>query len=96
MPKSENDSAWQQAQLSLKYGGLGLHPVSLHSCAAYIASVCATESAMQDNRNLTHAIDTINALVSPKDTVTLGSIVSHLCTREPFQVVCTFSVIGLC
>ena len=71
------DSAWQQAQLSLKYGGLGLRPVSLHSCAAYIASVCATDSAMQDNRHLIHGIDTFNALVSPEDTVTLVSPPVH-------------------
>ncbi|KAL5457769.1 hypothetical protein EMCRGX_G035061 [Ephydatia muelleri] len=34
----------EQAQVSLKYGGLGLGSVSFHSCAAYIASVCATVS----------------------------------------------------
>ena len=68
------DSAWQQAQLSLKYGGLGLRPFSLHSCAAYIASVCAT--GRQDIAHLIRPIDTFNALVSPEDTVTLDSIVS--------------------
>ena len=46
------DSAWQQAQLSLKYGGLGLRSVALHSCAASIASVCATGCAVEDNHHL--------------------------------------------
>ena len=32
---------WQQAQLSLSHGGLGLHSVSHHSLAAYIASLCS-------------------------------------------------------
>ena len=90
------DSAWQQAQLSLKYGGLGLRPVSLQSCATYIVSVCATGSAMQDKRYLTHAIDTFNALVSTEDTVTLDSMCHHLCTREPSRVAWTFSFLGLC
>ena len=70
------DSAWQQAQLSLKCGGLGLRLVALHSCAAYIASVCATGCAIEGNHHLTRAIDTFNTLVSPQDTVTLDSIVS--------------------
>ena len=33
-----SDSAWQQAQLSLSRGGLGLRRVSYHSPAAYLAS----------------------------------------------------------
>ena len=70
------NTAWQQAQLSLKYGALVLRDVALHSCAALIASVCATVSAMQDNRPLTRTIDTFITLVSPGDAVTLGSIMS--------------------
>lgn len=41
------DFAWQQAQLSLKYGGLGLHSISLYSCAAY--NVCATGYVGEDD-----------------------------------------------
>ena len=36
------DRAWQQAQLNLSHGGLGLRSVSHHSSAAYIASFCAS------------------------------------------------------
>ena len=36
------DLVWQQAQLSLSRGGLGLHRVSYHSPAAYIASVVSS------------------------------------------------------
>ena len=53
------DHAWQQAQLSLKYGGLGLCWVALHSCSAYIASVCVTGCATEGNHHLTRAIDTV-------------------------------------
>ena len=33
------EHAWQQAQLGLRYGGLGMRSLSLHACAAYIASI---------------------------------------------------------
>ena len=32
------EHAWLQVQLGLRYGGLGLHSLALHACAAYIAS----------------------------------------------------------
>ena len=46
-------SRLNSAQLSLKYGGLRLCSVALHSSAAYIASVCATGCAVEGNHNLT-------------------------------------------
>ena len=36
-------NSWQQAQLSLSSGGLGLRSLSHHSSAAYISSVSASE-----------------------------------------------------
>ena len=36
-------NSWQQAQLSLSRGGLGLRSLSHHSAAAYILSVSASE-----------------------------------------------------
>ena len=76
------DSAWQQAQLSLKYGGLGLRSVALHSCAAYIASVCAT--GIEGNHHLTRAIDAFNTLVSPQDAVTRLHCVITCSPEKPF------------
>ena len=37
-----SDFAWQQAQLSLSRGGLGLRSLVHHSSAAFIASVCSS------------------------------------------------------
>eukprot|EP00731_Ephydatia_muelleri_P019107 Em0011g1147a len=37
------DSAWRQAQLSLRRGGFGLRSSALHSSAAYVASVCGSD-----------------------------------------------------
>ena len=44
---------WQQAQLSLSHGGLGLRSVSHHSSAAYIASLCSSGFA---NRGVTNIL----------------------------------------
>ena len=35
------DAAWQQAQLSLSFGGLGLRSLALHSSSAFLASFSA-------------------------------------------------------
>ena len=40
-----SDSTWQQVQLSLRYGGLGLRSLSHHSSAALIASMTAWKLA---------------------------------------------------
>ena len=37
------DPQWQQAQLSPKLGGLSLHSLTLHSCAAFISSVACLD-----------------------------------------------------
>ena len=34
-----SDAAWKQAQLGLRYGGLGLRSILHHACEAYIASI---------------------------------------------------------
>ena len=40
------DSAWSQAQLKLRRGGFGLHMLTLHSSAAYIASLCGSDDVI--------------------------------------------------
>ena len=45
---------WQQAQLSLSHGGLGLRSVSHHSSVAYIASLCSSGFANRDHK---HVVD---------------------------------------
>ena len=50
------DKTWLQAQLSLSRGGLGLHSLSHHSSAAYIASLSASGQGITDDRHLNHFI----------------------------------------
>ena len=69
------EHALQQAQLGLRYGGLGLRSSALHACAAYIASISSSGFADVDNQHLKHAVSTLNGLVSTQDTILIGSTV---------------------
>ena len=68
------DRAWQQAQLNLSHGGLGLRSVSHQSSAAYIASFCASGFGDAQNPYLSHAVDFFNALVSPSEIISVEAI----------------------
>ena len=46
------EHAWQQAQLGLRYGGLGLRSLALHACAANIASISSSGFADIGNQYL--------------------------------------------
>ncbi|KAL5479547.1 hypothetical protein EMCRGX_G023080 [Ephydatia muelleri] len=70
------DPQWQQAQLSPKLGGLGLHSLSLHSRAAFISSVASLEMGNPDNTHLQQAILRFNARVSPQDSITMESVLN--------------------
>ena len=59
------DRAWQQAQLNLSHGGLGLRSVSYHSSAGYFASLCASGFGGAQNPHLSHTVDHFNKFVSP-------------------------------
>ena len=64
------DFTWQQAQLSLSQGGLGLHRVSYHSPAAYLASAVSSGLSHEVCRYLHHSIDHYKNLVDPPDSLT--------------------------
>ena len=70
------DVAWQQAQLSLSRGGLGMRSLSLHSPAAFIASLCSSGYGSPSNHHLSDAIQTFNESVSPSDTIQSDGLVS--------------------
>eukprot|EP00731_Ephydatia_muelleri_P012239 Em0006g1133a len=70
------DPQWQQAQLSPKLGGLGLHSLSLHLCAAFISSVASLEMGNPDNSHLQQAILCFNTQVSPQDSIPMESVLN--------------------
>ena len=71
-----SDSTWQQVQLSLRYGGLGLRSLSHHSSAALIASVCSSGFGDRDNPYLVQAINLFNIQVLPSDAISVESVLS--------------------
>ena len=81
-----SDAAWQQAQLSLSRGGLGLRRLSLHSPAAYIASAVASDCSSPQSKHLLHAIDLFNASVSTTDELTITSITTSNLTQKLLSV----------
>ena len=50
-------------QLGLRYGGLGLRSLALHTCAAYIASISSSGFSDIGNQHLLHAVNTFYGLV---------------------------------
>ena len=61
------DTAWKQAKMSLRRGGLGLRSLADHSSAAYIASFCTGRSVQA-----TPHLD--NGCVADCDTLSVSSL----------------------
>ena len=55
--------------------GFGLHSLSHHSSAAFIASFCSSGFATADNHHLIHAVNTFNSLVSTSDAISPESAI---------------------
>ena len=70
------DVAWQQTQLSLIRGGLGMRSLSCHSPAAFIASLYSSGYGSISDHHLSHAVQTFNAFVSPSDAIQSDGLVS--------------------
>ena len=75
------DSAWRQAQLSLRRGGFGLRSLALHSPAAYIASLCGSGSVIP-TPHLENAITHYNTCVPLSDSLSISGLVGHTPTQK--------------
>jgi hypothetical protein len=67
-------STWQQTQLSLKRGGLGLRRLSCHSPAAYIASFQSSGLSPSSGKYLSASVHLYNSFVDFQDSLTPESI----------------------
>ena len=67
------NDAWSQAQLGLKFGGLGLRSLSHHAAAAFIASLSFSGFGKADNVHLKQAVAMFNTQVSPFNAITVSS-----------------------
>ena len=54
-----SDQAWQQAELGLSRGGLGMCSLSRHSPAAYIASLSSSGFSASSEHHLTQAVEVL-------------------------------------
>ena len=69
-----SDDAWEQAQLSLSRGGLGLCRLSKHSPACYIASVCMSGLFSAPQQHLLQSIDDFNHCIPPSKAISFESL----------------------
>ena len=70
------DAAWQQAQLSLSFGGLGLRSLALHSSSVFLASFSASGVGNTNNLYLQQSLIIFNSQVSHSDAVTIESVLA--------------------
>ena len=70
---------WQQAELSLGRGGLGICSLSRHSLAAYIASLSSSGDGPLSQAHLIHAVELFNSLVPSSEAVSMEEVLtSHI------------------
>ena len=72
-PIEVSDTAWKQAQLSLRFRSLGLRSLSCHAAAAYIASLSLSGPGQFNNHHLQQAVIAYNSKVSSHHAITAES-----------------------
>ena len=73
--------AWNQAQLSLSRGGLGLCSLSHHALAAFISSLCFPGLGSDSHAHL-QAIEIFNSSVHPSDIIHISSILDKFLSQK--------------
>ena len=74
--------AWKQAQLSLSRGGLGLHSLSHHAPAAFIASISLSGRGFNSHAHLLQAIEMFNSSVHPSDIIHISSLLEKFHSQK--------------
>ena len=62
--------------------GLGLRSLSLHSPAAFIASVCSAGYGSHSTSHLSQAIDMFNCLVASSDVISVENLLSSCSVHQ--------------
>ena len=75
-PADTSDQAWQQTEVSLCRGGLGIHSLSWRPPAAYIASLSSSGFGYFTQRHLTHAVELFNSLVPPSEIASMEEVLT--------------------
>ena len=74
--------AWNQAQLSLSRGGLGLRSLSHHAPAAFIASLCFSGQGSDSHAHLLQALELFNSSVHPSDIIHISSLLDKFLSQK--------------
>ena len=77
-----SDLVWQQAQLSLSRGGLGLRSAPLHSSAAFMSSFPMSGFATNTSHHLLQSLDHFNAYVSPAEVISIDELLDSSMTQK--------------
>ena len=77
-----SDLVWQQAQLSLSRGGLGLRSASLHSSAAFMSSFSMSSFATNTSHHLLQSLDHFNACVSLAEVISIDELLNSPTTQK--------------
>ena len=77
-----SNQAWQQAELSLGRGGLGMRSLSRHSPAAYIASLSSSGAGSLSQEHLIHAVELFNSLVPLSEAVSVEEVLISLSIKR--------------
>ena len=71
-----SNQAWQEAELSLGRGGLGMCSLSQHSPAAYIASLSSSDAGPLSQEHLIHAVELFNSLVPSSEVISIEKVLT--------------------
>ena len=78
----DSDTAWKQAQLSLRFRGLGLRSLSCHAAAAYIVSLSLSGLGQSNNHHLQQAVIAYNSKVASHHAITAESALASPTTQR--------------
>ena len=71
-----SDTAWKQAQLSLRFGGLGLRSLPCHAAAPFISSLSSSGLGKLHNLHLQQAVTDYNSKVASHNAITVESVLA--------------------
>ena len=77
-----SNAAWNQAQLSLSRGGLGLCSLSHNALAAFIASLCFSGLGSDSHAHLLQAVEMFNSSVHPSDIIHSSSLLEKFLSQK--------------
>ena len=93
---NKSNQSWQQAELGLSRGGLGLQYISCLSPMAIIASLSSSGISKSSQRHLKQAVETFNCIVPTSDEVCVDNMLTSLIHQKVLYPTCVPCVQVVC